>query len=87
MATPPTLRPASTTPTNILPETATTATAQAVASYPYGIYADSGGTLYDANFVLGAIDQVNYTFRKLGGDVLDIELTEKIFMLPMKKPY
>ena len=77
MATPPTLRPASTTPTNILPETATTATAEAVASYPYGIYADSGGVLYDANFVLGAIDQVNYTFRKLGGDVLDIELTEK----------
>ena len=77
MAAPPTLKPASTTPTNILPETGVTATAQAVASYPYGIYADSGGALYDANFVLGAIDQVNYTYRKLGGDVLDIELTEK----------
>ena len=77
MATPPTLSPASTTPTNILPELGTLTTAQAVASYPYGIYADSGGSLYDSNFSLGAKDQVNYTYRKLGGDVLDIELTEK----------
>ncbi len=77
MATPPTLSPASTTPTNILPELGTLTTAQAVASYPYGLYADSGGSLYDSNFSLGAKDQVNYTYRKLGGDVLDIELTEK----------
>ena len=31
--------------------------------------------MYDANFINGASDQVTYTFKKLGGDVLDIELT------------
>jgi len=73
----PTLRPSQTAPTNILPETGSTSDAATVANYPYGIYADTGSDLYDANFVSGAIDQVNYTFRKLGGDVLDIEITQK----------
>tara|TARA_A100001515_G_scaffold122102_1_gene105493 strand:- start:336 stop:1628 length:1293 start_codon:yes stop_codon:yes gene_type:complete len=41
---------------------------------PFGYYAKSG-TLHDGNFVSGAVEQVAYTFRKLGGDVLDIELT------------
>ena len=41
---------------------------------PFGYYA-KGGTLHDGNFVSGAVEQVAYTFRKLGGDVLDIELT------------
>ena len=33
--------------------------------------------LYDANFVSGAVEQVSYTYRKLGGDVLDVEITEQ----------
>jgi hypothetical protein len=47
-----------------------------VANYPFGIYADSTSAFYDANFVSGASDQVSYTYKKLGGDVLDIELKE-----------
>ena len=59
-----------------------------VSSFPFGIYADSanwfdsdGGTTtsqaqVDA-FLSGSADQVAYTYRKLGGDVLDIELTKE----------
>ena len=43
--------------------------------YPFGIYAATESPLYDENFVNGAADQVAYTYKKLGGDVLDIELT------------
>jgi len=46
-----------------------TGTAGNVASsLPFGIYTGSA-------FVSGATDQVSYTYRKLGGDVLDIEIT------------
>ena len=73
----PTLSPRQTAPTNILPETGVVSDAQTVSNYPYGIYADSSSDLYDSNFISGAVDQVSFTFRKLGGDVLDIELTQK----------
>ena len=36
---------------------------------------DLGGDLEDTNFMSGAADQVAYVFKKLGGDVLDVELT------------
>jgi hypothetical protein len=57
--------------------------AAVVANYPLGVYVRSTrqdkatNDLYDVMFVTGAVEQVNYTYRKLGGDVLDIELTEK----------
>ncbi len=74
----PTLTPASETSRVILPVTGTLTTAQDTASYAFGIFADSENTTYyDANFVSGAIDQVAYTYKKLGGDVLDVELTEE----------
>ena len=76
----PTLTPSSEISATRLPETGSFTGAKGatkVANYPYGIYADSSSALYDWNFVSGAVDQVNYTFRKLGGDVLDIELTPK----------
>ena len=73
----PILSPAQSAPTNILPETGSITDAQTVINYPYGLYADSSSPLYDGNFISGAIDQVNYTYRKLGGDVLDVELTQK----------
>ena len=76
MATP-TLTPTSQTSTIVLPVTGTRSTAETITSYAFGIYADTNSSLYDANFVSGAIDQVSYTFKKLGGDVLDIELTEQ----------
>ena len=41
---------------------------------PYGVYSASGSALFDSNFLSGAVDQVTYVYRKLGGDVLDIEL-------------
>lgn len=37
---------------------------------PFGIYAS------DTNFISGAADQVAFTYKMLGGDVLDIELTD-----------
>lgn len=38
--------------------------------YPFGIYADPSSPRYDVNFISGASDQVAYTYKKLGGDVL-----------------
>jgi len=64
----PKLTPASTTNSNVLPITGSTTSV--VATLPFGVYASS------AAFVSGATDQVAYTYKKLGGDVLDIELTE-----------
>ena len=64
----PNLNPSSTSNSNVLP---VTGTAGSVAvTLPFGIYADSQA------FLDGAADQVAYTFKKLGGDVLDIELAE-----------
>jgi len=67
----PTLTPTQTTPAIVLPETGSLTTAALAASYPYGIY------IGNTDFISGAVDQVNYTFRKLGGDVLDVEITQK----------
>jgi hypothetical protein len=64
----PNLSPASTSNANILPVTG--ATANVAATLPFAIYANSNA------FLSGAADQVAYTYKKLGGDVLDIELAE-----------
>ena len=64
----PNLNPASTTNSNVL--TVTGSASSVAATLPFGIYAGS-----DA-FLSGAADQVSYTYKKLGGDVLDIELAE-----------
>jgi hypothetical protein len=73
----PVLTPSSEISAVALPVTGTLTTAQTLTSYPFGIYADPSSDLYDSNFISGAIDQVAYTFKKLGGDVLDIELVEE----------
>ncbi len=74
----PSLTPSSTSSKVILPSTGSTITtadgAGNASNYPIGLYT-TGGDLYDANFLSGAADQVAYVFKKLGGDVLDIELT------------
>jgi hypothetical protein len=62
----PTLTPSSTSSKVILPATGTHA--DVVTALPYGIYTSDA-------FISGAVDQVAYTYRKLGGDVLDIEIT------------
>ena len=78
MATP-TLTPSSQTSAVRLPSTGTLGTgtdgAGKTTHYPFGVYVETGGPLYDKNFISGASDQVAYTYKKLGGDVLDIELT------------
>ena len=63
----PTLTPESVTSKVILPATGTYSAVSG--TLPYGIYTGS------AAFLSGAVDQVAYTYKKLGGDVLDIELT------------
>jgi hypothetical protein len=75
----PNLNPISTTSAIVLPATGTTLTtgngAGNLSNYPFGIYADPASALYDANFISGASDQVAYVYKKLGGDVLDLEIT------------
>ena len=61
------LNPSSNASSVVLPSTgSTTAVAAAV---PFGVYTGS------ADFVSGASMQVDYVYKKLGGDVVDIELT------------
>ena len=62
----PTLTPTSTLSKVILPSTGNVD--DVASSLPYGIYTSN-------SFINGAADQVAFTFKKLGGDVLDIELT------------
>jgi len=61
----PTLTPTSTQSAIILPPTGTAS--DVISSLPFGIYTSDA-------FVSGAVDQVAYTYRKIGGDVLDIEI-------------
>ena len=75
------LTPASSLSSKVLPSYASFTDAQQF-SFSYGIYSQKlignslvNGALYDPNFLSGAADQVSYTFKKLGGDILDIELT------------
>jgi hypothetical protein len=74
MATPK-LTPSSKTSAITLPATGTTTNSTDAwatrASLPYGIYQTQ------RDFVSGAVDQVSFTYKMLGGDVLDIELTEQ----------
>ena len=75
----PTLTPRQQTSVIVLPATGTLGTgtdgAGTLTHYPFGLYVDTDSDLFDKNFITGAADQVAYTFKKLGGDVLDIELT------------
>ena len=61
------LNPVSQTSAVIL--TSTGSTSLVTGSLPFGVY--SGSTA----FISGASDQVAYVYKKLGGDVVDIELT------------
>ena len=74
----PTLTPASSTSVSILPVTGNTDNVNATANpLPYGIYVAKASTNHAATaFKEGASDQVAYVYQKLGGDILDLELTE-----------
>ena len=65
----PTLTPTSQTSAIILPSTGSEA--KVPAALPLGVYAGS------TEFLSGAAAQVAFTYKRLGGDVLDIELTEE----------
>ena len=62
----PQLSPASTVSTSVL--TSTGSTDLVTAALPFTIYATT------SSFISGASDQVAYVYKKLGGDVLDIEI-------------
>ena len=64
----PNLTPRSSTSKAILTSTGSASDVTS-AAVPYGIY------LANTDFISGAVDQVSYTYKMLGGDVLDIELT------------
>ena len=63
----PTLRPAAATSAIVLASSSLPSDA-AAASFPFTVYTG------DQYFLSGAADQVAYTYKKLGGDVLDVEL-------------
>ena len=65
----PTLTPTSQTSAIILPVTGTHS--NVASACPIGAYTGS------AEFITGAVAQVAYTYKKLGGDILDIELKEE----------
>ena len=78
----PTLTPAAADPSiaTILPSSGSTSIVSVdgagnSSNYFLGIYIDTSSDLFDSNFISGAVDQVAYTYKKLGGDVLDVELT------------
>ena len=64
----PVLTPKQQTSAIILPPTGTLA--NVTVNLPIGVYATS------TDFISGAVDQVAYTYKMIGGDVLDIEITE-----------
>ena len=69
----PTLTPTSQTSKVILPSSSLASEAETFV-FPFLVYSA------DQFFLSGASDQVAYTYNKLGGDVLDIELTkEQVF--------
>ncbi len=70
----PTLTPASTLSAIVLPVTGTTDNVNT--AVPYKIYSEETSPLYSSEFISGAVDQVSYVYKKLGGDVLDLEITE-----------
>ena len=67
----PDLTPTSTQSAITLPETSTDSDADIKSSLAIGHYTGS------AAFLLGAKAQVAFTYKRLGGDILDIELTAK----------
>jgi len=73
----PTLRPASQTSTAVLPSASVPSDVENNSALPFQIYSDSStpSSLFSEYFCSGAAEQVAYTYRKFGGDVLDIELT------------
>lgn len=88
----PTLTPKQTQSTVVLPDKVEIQNytieerADMIGTFPFGTYADENYWLDSSgeadplqvdSFLSGSADQVAYTYRKLGGDVLDIEITKE----------
>ena len=68
----PTLRPVSQTSAVTLNSSSVPSDVIDNTSLPFQIYSDSTSALFSQYFCSGAAEQVAYTYKKLGGDVLDI---------------
>lgn len=74
MATP-TLRPSSDTSAIALPTGSSPSDVEDNTELPFQIYSSTSSGMFSKYFCTGASDQVSYVYKKLGGDVLDIEIT------------
>ena len=74
----PTLTPSSTTSVSRLPITGNVDNVNSSDNpLPYGVYIDHASSHHAiAGFLTGAVDQVAYVYKKLGGEILDLEITE-----------
>ncbi len=74
----PTLTPDSKTSSVVLPITGTLTRVDSSSNpLPFGIYTNRNSDEQSReDFISGAVDQVAYVYKKLGGDVLDVEITE-----------
>ena len=70
-----TLSPVSQTSKITLPTGSTPGDVKNNTELPFQIYSDNSAAMFSQYFCTGAANQVGYTFKKLGGDVLDIEIT------------
>ena len=72
----PNLSPSSQTSAIVLPVTGSVSNVED-ANLPFGIYlASSWSAAQLTAYKQGSVDQVSYVYKKLGGDVLDLEITE-----------
>ena len=73
----PTLTPSSETSAITLPTSASPSDVENNTELPFQLYSDSStpSAMFSQYFCTGASDQVSYTYKKLGGDVLDLEIT------------
>ena len=72
----PTLNPVSQTSAVVLTTGSSASDVADNTSLPFGMYSNASSALFSQYFCSGAADQVAFTYKKLGGDVLDIELTD-----------
>lgn len=72
----PTLNPVSQVSAVVLTTSSLAADVKDNSSLPFGLYSNTTSALFSQYFCSGAAEQVSYTYKKLGGDVLDIELTD-----------
>jgi hypothetical protein len=71
----PVLNPVSQTSAVVLSTGSSPSDVEDNTNLPFGLYSTATSPLFSEYFCSGAAEQVSYTYKKLGGDILDIELT------------